>query len=141
MKTVHADGIDFGVPAEHVEYLLEPREVWARAYAQWVATRGGDAAMRDELESWLNSERLAPFRVPAQWDEDDFAAGRQGDRRLVQRAGVAGMSESEDERVKQLMRVMGLDETSAREVVAMESGKSRGDVVVVKGEASGVQRR
>lgn len=52
------------IPDDMKDYLLSPHELWARSFAQWVATRAGDAgrAMRTDLAS-----------RPEQWDDADFA--------------------------------------------------------------------
>ena len=49
-------------------YYLRLREIWARAYAQWVAQRSGNPVLLDELAKTRS-------KVPGvQWDEADFAA-------------------------------------------------------------------
>lgn len=56
--------------AAHVDYLLSDRELWARAYAQYIATRSGDTLMKKELESML---KLADHKLlHKQWFADDF---------------------------------------------------------------------
>jgi SPP1 gp7 family putative phage head morphogenesis protein len=49
-------------------YFLSRRECFARSYAQWIATRSGDAAMLAELDRVAASTQ--PWR---QWKSDDFA--------------------------------------------------------------------
>lgn len=49
------------------DYLLRGREVWARAYAQFIATRSGNPAMLSRLEE-LRTSKL-PQR---QWSDEDF---------------------------------------------------------------------
>lgn len=78
-----------------INYALEDREVFARSYAQWVATKSGDAAALKELRNMQAASRSGigtiepgtPFNrrsygqspepgtwdVPMQWDDDDFA--------------------------------------------------------------------
>lgn len=51
----------------HVEYLLGPRELFARSYSQYVVVRSGDPKLRQELEKGLEPD----YRE--QWHEDDFA--------------------------------------------------------------------
>jgi len=58
--------------ARYYAYLLRPREVFARAYAQWIAHKTGDGEMR----KMLDRERARKAGVkynPRQWDDDDFA--------------------------------------------------------------------
>lgn len=52
-------------------YLTSPEEVWARAYAQYIVHRSGDA----ELKKQLDKERARKPGIkynPRQWDDDDF---------------------------------------------------------------------
>lgn len=53
----------------HLSYLLSPKEIWARAYAQFIAERGGSAAMSGELASALEKSQ---FKI--QWETADFKA-------------------------------------------------------------------
>lgn len=58
-------------PAAYRQYLLLSEELWARAYAQWIALRSGDATLMDEINA-IRSGR-SHGRVPAsQWEDDDF---------------------------------------------------------------------
>lgn len=57
------------VQVGHVEYLLEPHELWARAYAQWVATKSQDARMLAQLDTHLDPNALYKGR---QWAHADF---------------------------------------------------------------------
>lgn len=51
---------------DRLRYLLDPAEIFARAYAQWAAIRTGDTM----LVAGLNRGRLA--RYPEQWSDLDF---------------------------------------------------------------------
>lgn len=51
------------------DYYLRPWEIWARAYAQWVATRSGHPKMREGLDL-LRSLSGPPGQ--SQWDDADF---------------------------------------------------------------------
>lgn len=48
------------------EYYLRPREMFARAYAQYIALRSGDEVMLDQI-----LRRKADF-PGTQWDDADF---------------------------------------------------------------------
>lgn len=52
-----------------INYLLRPREVWARAYAQFVATKSQDATMLHQVEDIRRSLSLGRW---GQWAADDF---------------------------------------------------------------------
>lgn len=49
------------------DYLLKPTELWARAYAQYIATRSGDATLAAQLD--LIRGGRSPWR---QWSAEDF---------------------------------------------------------------------
>lgn len=55
---------------ETLEYLLDPAEIWARAYAQFIANRSSSVAMKDQLKKLLVNHPV--FKV--QWEQNDFAA-------------------------------------------------------------------
>jgi hypothetical protein len=56
----------------YVGYLLEPKECFARAYAQLIAVRSRDPRLLDEL-SRLQGDLLAGGVYHQQWSDDDFA--------------------------------------------------------------------
>lgn len=61
------DAADSAIVRAHIsDYLLSDRELWARAYAQFVARRTTDTAIRDQLAHRL---RLTGAQ---QWEEADF---------------------------------------------------------------------
>jgi hypothetical protein len=59
-----------------VDYLLAPHEVWARAYAQWVATRSRDRDMMKDLNvyrAWKPEPGAGNPDLADQWQDEDFA--------------------------------------------------------------------
>ncbi len=52
----------------YVSYLLDERELWARSYAQYIATRSGNAAMLQQLDD----QRADALYGTRQWADDDF---------------------------------------------------------------------
>jgi len=56
-----------GEQAEFVQYLLSPKEIWARAYAQYIAQRSGNIMLATDLAKALASNELR------QWTTADFA--------------------------------------------------------------------
>lgn len=69
-----------GVPAkldyDHLRYLLQTHEVFARSYSQYIAVRSNDAAGLKELaklqaEGKPGSQGVFPA-YPRQWEDDDF---------------------------------------------------------------------
>lgn len=58
---------------EHVEYLLRDREIWARAYSQYVVVKSGHPRLLSELNGELERIRLGDYPFQSQWTESDFA--------------------------------------------------------------------
>lgn len=87
LKLTHVmdDGrvIDLRVDHDYVRYLLDPREVFARSYAQWIATETGDASMLKEI---LEDGTFGPY--PGQWSEEDFAPIAKAFRKVFKAAGL-----------------------------------------------------
>ena len=51
------------------EYLLNPKEMFARAYAQWIATRSADPGLLHKL---ANCQPGGKAKIASQWDDEDF---------------------------------------------------------------------
>jgi hypothetical protein len=56
---------------QYVNYLLSEQELWARSYAQWVATRSRDPQLLADLER-INSQDKRGAAPPRQWTDEDF---------------------------------------------------------------------
>lgn len=65
-----------------LDYVLKPEELFARAYAQFIANRSGSTTMRDELKRF----RLS-LDLPLQWQDDDFDAIEQALLDLIEVLG------------------------------------------------------
>jgi SPP1 gp7 family putative phage head morphogenesis protein len=61
------------VPSKFVKYLLHRNEQFARAYAQYIAERSGDAALKAKLQNHLKKKGKVAFFMPRQWEDADFA--------------------------------------------------------------------
>ncbi|CAA9568445.1 MAG: hypothetical protein AVDCRST_MAG88-2113 [uncultured Thermomicrobiales bacterium] len=68
-----------------VRYPATDVELWARSYAQYVALRGRDAALLDELDA--ARARGAGVDFAEQWDDDDFAPIAHAIDELFERLG------------------------------------------------------
>jgi hypothetical protein len=70
LDVVLADGTRYTTPVSHTttEYYLRPREMWARSYAQYIATQSADSVLLEQLD------RLVEHPLPTQWQATDFAA-------------------------------------------------------------------
>ena len=66
------DGAKVAVDVDHeyIHYLLEPRELFARCYAQYIVSQSQDSVMQRQLGS-LREEPLAKL-YPLYWDDEDF---------------------------------------------------------------------
>jgi hypothetical protein len=60
-----------GWTAKRVSYYLARWEQWARAYAQWVATKSGNAAMLDQVGAIVASTGSKAYAA-SQWSAADF---------------------------------------------------------------------
>ena len=70
IKDIESDG---RLPLESREYLLTDHEIFARAYAQWIAVRSNNGTMKREIKSF--QDRFARGEIPhVQWMDDDFKA-------------------------------------------------------------------
>jgi hypothetical protein len=56
------------------KYYLQPCEIWARSYAQYIAEESGDAVLKMQVQTILGSG--GPY-ADRQWEEADFAPIRQ----------------------------------------------------------------
>jgi hypothetical protein len=61
------------IDRRYVEYLLQGRELLARGYAQYVASKSGDPVMADELAR-IRRRPARSIYYPEQWDDDEFGA-------------------------------------------------------------------
>lgn len=81
--TITANGVTYrGLGVGYFKYLLEPHEVWARSYAQYVAEVSGNPGMLAEIAGERGNRRY-----PSQWTESDFAPVRAAIENLFRRKG------------------------------------------------------
>lgn len=73
-KLIAASGREVAAPgpADFATYLLLPDELWARSYAQFVATRDGSPTLVAGIDAG-RGRRPGRLYVPLQWEDDDFA--------------------------------------------------------------------
>ncbi len=65
----------FPVPKQWVAYLLGEEEMFARAYAQYVAVKSGDARLLNQLAALRRREGQVYY--PQQWEDADFEPIRE----------------------------------------------------------------
>lgn len=70
-----------------VEYLLLPRELFARSYAQYIVLTSGDVGLRRELD---DVRRNSPPWYPEQWEDSDFEPVRCEFDALMETLGWRG---------------------------------------------------
>lgn len=66
-----------------IRYLLDEKELWARSYAQYIATRSGNEAMLEQVET----QRQAKLYESRQWSDEDFEPVAESIDRLFERLG------------------------------------------------------
>lgn len=64
-------GKEYDGDKRYARYLYSGDEVWARAYAQYVATHSGSRVLLDELEEMVQDAQRGGY--PTQWTPEDFA--------------------------------------------------------------------
>jgi hypothetical protein len=62
-------GSQIAVRSGSLAYYLEPKEMWARAYAQYIGVRGGSADIMAEIDL-----RRKPTEFMTQWEDHEFEA-------------------------------------------------------------------
>ena len=68
-------------------YLESPHEMWARGYAQFIATRSQDPTMMGQLRTAQRLAREIGTRPPMQWQDDDFAPVDAAIEKVLQAKG------------------------------------------------------
>lgn len=63
--------VEYEVDQAYLRYLLQPRELWACSYAQFIAVQSGDSNLLLQLDS-LRDKPVRTFYYGEQWDKDDF---------------------------------------------------------------------
>lgn len=81
-------GIEHRYPPDqkHLKYLVSPQEVFARAYAQYIAEKSDDPKMNKELKQSI-AENSALHSYPTQWGEEDFSAIRDALDKMFKKKG------------------------------------------------------
>lgn len=57
------------VPAKHLKYLLQPRELFARSYEEYIALGTKNKRLTEELRNSIYSSVF----VPRYWIQEDFS--------------------------------------------------------------------
>ena len=70
---------------QHIDYLLEPKEIWARAYAQYIALKTTDRALKNELKKTLVKGQSHGLK--RQWLRRDFSTIEKEIDKLMKELG------------------------------------------------------
>ncbi len=62
-----ADAYVVPISSQYASYLLRPQEIYARAYAQYIATKSQNPVLLEQLK------KLQDAKFPTQWTDEDFA--------------------------------------------------------------------
>jgi SPP1 gp7 family putative phage head morphogenesis protein len=68
-----------------LDYWLQPWELWARSYAQFIASRSSNIALRAQLADAIASPPIPG--LPVQWDPTDFVLIDKAIERLFRKKG------------------------------------------------------
>jgi hypothetical protein len=79
-------GLQVRIPAKDLDYLLSDREMFARSYAQFVATRCRDAVLKSQIDKALADDATAIER--RFWQRDDFDSIADEFEKLLRREGM-----------------------------------------------------
>lgn len=63
--------VEYSVKQDYLRYMLQPRELWARSYAQFIAVGSGDMILLRQLEV-LRTRKENRFYYGEQWEAEDF---------------------------------------------------------------------
>jgi len=75
------------IETERAGYFKDVKELWARSYYQWVATRSGDRALLDELADVRSQAPGSTYYWP-QWEDDDFVEIAAAIDRVMRERGL-----------------------------------------------------
>jgi hypothetical protein len=84
-----ADGREMRVRVdmEAVRVLTQRSEMFARSYAQYIATVGSNTALADELHAALDAQCADLFSYPRYWESADFVLIREALDALLRQLG------------------------------------------------------
>lgn len=73
--TVTVRGVPIEIPVlkEAAEDLLEPQELWARSYAQWIARKSGDPELLRQVAETIAPKGGVNPLLPEHWGDEEFA--------------------------------------------------------------------
>lgn len=85
---IEIDGrtVNFRPPANHLRYLADRREIFARAYSQWIAHETQNPILRAGLDAMRGNPIDRALR--SQWDDDEFEDVARAFRKLFRHYGL-----------------------------------------------------
>lgn len=63
--------VEYEVNRAYLRYMLQPRELWARSYAQFITAKSGDPILRRQMDD-LRNQPTNKFYYGEQWEDEDF---------------------------------------------------------------------
>jgi SPP1 gp7 family putative phage head morphogenesis protein len=82
-KELHSPTLSKTNGRAYMAYLQKPVELWARAYAQFIAEESGNPRLQESIAERLGGKRGYPSS--SQWDTADFAPIREAMKTIFQR--------------------------------------------------------
>ena len=64
--------LSYPVDKQHISYLLQAPEQFARAYAQYIAIRSNNHTMKGQLETMIAHQNSGKEAYTSQWTHEDF---------------------------------------------------------------------
>lgn len=91
VQHVMADGrvIEKNADLAFTRYLIDPKELWARSYAQFVAQESGDRLLLEGLDSMRQGTGTFSNAYPYQWSDEDFQPVVDAIRAIFKEQGLA----------------------------------------------------
>ena len=99
----------------YARYLLRPHELFARSYAQFIATESQAPAFAGEMHR-LRVAREGIVSYPELWDDSDFTRVAEAFRSVIPETAMAEISKqlSFEEAVREIMSRVSCTEDRAR---------------------------
>lgn len=86
-KITLPDGGTHIVKKSFLRYLLSHEEMWARSYAQWIATKSGDKLLASELDGVIAGDAESEITYARQWARRDFEPIGREIERIIKKMG------------------------------------------------------
>jgi hypothetical protein len=140
--------INYTADAAWRNYVLDPIELWAMSYAQWIALRSGDP----DLAAQLHDQQQKHATYSMAWPNEDFEPIAEAMDEVFRSIGwLRERTDLSDERrdvvkdliamgfegdalVAEVMERTGVNEVEAEFIIGIEMGEIESDVVLIESD-------